>query len=143
MTARIANVSIHADDPAALARFWCAVMGYPAWSAWPPEEVASLREAGLDDDELSARAEAWDQNPNHQRFYFTRYRHERRQRNRMHIDITPFEDRRASREELEAERDRLVALGASVEKTLAGFWGPYEEFAIMMRDPEGNEFCLQ
>jgi hypothetical protein len=28
MTARIANVSIHAEDPAALARFWCAVMGH-------------------------------------------------------------------------------------------------------------------
>jgi hypothetical protein len=36
-----------------------------------------------------------------------------------------------------------IALGASVEQVLSGFWGPYEEFAIMMRDPEGNEFCLQ
>lgn len=61
----------------------------------------------------------------------------------MHIDITPFDDRPASREELEAERERLVALGASVEKTLTERWGPFEEFAIMMRDPEGNEFCLQ
>lgn len=42
----------------------------------------------------------------------------------MHVDVTPFDDRRATRAELEAERDRL-------------------EFAIMMRDPEGNEFCLQ
>jgi hypothetical protein len=143
MTPRIANISIHAEDPAALARFWCAVMGYPEWTTWPPEDVAALREAGLDDDDLAERAEAWDQNPNHQRFYFSRYRHERRQRNRMHIDITPFEDRRASRKELEAERDRLVALGATEEKTLSGSWGPFEEFAIMMRDPEGNEFCLQ
>jgi hypothetical protein len=36
-----------------------------------------------------------------------------------------------------------IALGASVEQVLSGFWGPYEEFAIMMRDSEGNEFCLQ
>ncbi len=36
-----------------------------------------------------------------------------------------------------------VALGATVEKVLDGKWGPYDEFAIMMRDPEGNEFCLQ
>jgi hypothetical protein len=36
-----------------------------------------------------------------------------------------------------------VALGASVEKVLDEPWGPFEEFAIMMRDPEGNEFCLQ
>ncbi len=143
MTARIANVSIHAENPTELARFWAAVMGYPEPVGWPPDEVAALRASGLDDDEIAARAEAWDGDPTHQRFYFTRYRHERRQRNRMHIDITPFDDRHATREQLEAERDRLVALGATVEKVLVDPWGPFEEFAIMMRDPEGNEFCLQ
>jgi len=143
MTARIANVSIHAENPAALANFWSAVMGYPAWTGWPDDEIAELRAAGFSDDDLTERAEAWDGDSAHQRFYFTRYNHERRQRNRMHIDITPFDDRRATRAELEAERDRLIALGATVEKELDGFWGPYEEYAIMMRDPEGNEFCLQ
>jgi phosphoglycolate phosphatase-like HAD superfamily hydrolase len=143
MTARIANVTIHAADPGALARFWAAVMGYPEPEGWDDEDVRALKEAGLSDDEIADRAEAWDGDPTHQRFYFSRYRHERRQRNRMHLDITPFPDRRATREELEAERDRLVALGASVEKTLASSWGPFEEFTIMMRDPEGNEFCLQ
>ena len=143
MTARVSNVTIYAEDPAALARFWAAVMGYPEPAGWPDDEVEALREAGLSDDDIAARAEAWDQDPRHQRFLFNRYRHERRQRNRMHIDVTPFDDRRASREELEGERDRLVALGASVEKTLTEPWGPFEEFAIMMRDPEGNEFCLQ
>ncbi|MEO8094782.1 MAG: VOC family protein [Pseudolysinimonas sp.] len=143
MTARIANVSIHAENPAALAQFWCAVMGYPEPTGYPPELEAELREAGLDDNDLAARAIAWDDDPRHQRFYFTRYSHGRRQRNRMHIDVTPFDDRRASRAELEAERDRLIALGATVEKMLVDPWGPFEEFAIMMRDPEGNEFCLQ
>ena len=143
MTARIANVSIHAEDPTALARFWGAVMGYPEWNGWPDDEVAALRETGLSDDDIAARAEAWDGDPTHQRFYFSRYSRERRQRNRMHLDITPFDDRRATREELETERDRLIALGASLEKELDGSWGPFEEYAIMMRDPEGNEFCLQ
>jgi catechol 2,3-dioxygenase-like lactoylglutathione lyase family enzyme len=143
MTARIANVTFHAEDPAALARFWAAVMGYPEPEGFTPEEEAELRAAGLDDDALAERAEAWDQDPAHQRFYFTRYRHDKRHRNRMHLDISPSADRHATREEVEAEADRLVGLGASVEKVLAGSWGPYEEFAIMMRDPEGNEFCLQ
>lgn len=143
MVARIANVTIHAEDPQRLARFWSAVMGYPEPTGWPEEDIAELKAAGLTDDDIADRAEAWDGNPEHQRFYFSRYRHERRQRNRMHLDITPFSDRRATREELEAERDRLVALGATEEKTLLGSWGPYEEFVIMLRDPEGNEFCLQ
>ena len=143
MTARVANVTFHAADPVALSRFWSAVMGYPEFAGWPADEEAALRAAGFDDEDLTARAEAWDGDPAHQRFYFTRYRRERRQRNRMHVDVTPFDDHRATREELEAERDRLVALGASVEKVLDEPWGPFEEFAIMMRDPEGNEFCLQ
>jgi len=143
MTARIANVTIHAEDPTALALFWGAVMGYPEWDGWPADEVAALKRSGMSDDEIAERAETWDGNPAHQRFYFTRYDRERRQRNRMHIDITPFDDRRATREEVEAESARLVTLGATIEKVLAGSWGPFEEFAIMMRDPEGNEFCLQ
>lgn len=143
MTARIANVSIHAEDPAALARFWSAAMGYPEPTGWPADEVAELKAAGLSDEDITARAEAWDDDPNHQRFYFSRYGRERRQRNRMHIDLTPFDDRRATVAEVRAESERLVALGATIEKVLDGFWGPFHEFAIMMRDPEGNEFCVQ
>jgi len=143
MVARIANVTFHAEDPAALAAFWSAAMGYPPPAPLPADMVEQLRAAGLDDDDLGARAVAWDDDPRHQRFYFTRYRRPRHQRNRMHIDLTPFDDRRATRAEVEAECVRLVALGATVEKVLTEPWGPYEEFAIMMRDPEGNEFCLQ
>ena len=135
-------MTIHAENPAALAKFWAAVMGYPEPTGWSAEDAAMLKEAGLTDDDLATRAVAWDDDRNHQRFYFTRYQHKKRQRNRMHLDIQPFESR-PTREELEAERDRLVALGASVEKVLVDPWGPFEEFAIMMRDPEGNEFCLQ
>jgi catechol 2,3-dioxygenase-like lactoylglutathione lyase family enzyme len=143
MAARIANVTLHAADPARLARFWAAVMGYPEPAGWSDEDVAELRAAGLTDDEIADRAEAWDGDPAHQRFYLSRYRHPKRQRNRLHLDITPFADRPATRQELATERDRLVALGATLEKELLGSWGPYEEFVIMMRDPEGNEFCLQ
>ncbi len=87
MPPRIADISIHAEDPAARDRFWCAVMGYPEWTAWPPEDEAALRAAGLDDADLAARAGGLGRRP--------------------------------------------------------GPPGPFEEFAIMMRDPEGNEFCLQ
>lgn len=143
MTARIANVTIHAENPEALARFWSAAMGYPEPTGWPPELLAELHASGLTDDDIAARAVAWDDDPSHQRFYFTRYSRERRSRNRMHIDLTPFEDRAASRDELMAESERLVALGASVERILDEPWGGFDEFTIMMRDPEGNEFCLQ
>jgi hypothetical protein len=92
MTARVANVSIHAENPGELARFWCAVMGYPAWSSWPDDEVAELRASGMSDAGISDRAEAWDGDRTHQRFSFSRYRHDKRHRNRLHVDITPFDD---------------------------------------------------
>jgi hypothetical protein len=143
VVARIANVSIHAANPRELAHFWSAVMGYPKFTGWPDDELAELREWGMSEEELLDRAEAWDGDPAHQRFYFSRYKHDKRQRNRMHIDVTPFDDRPATSAELRVEAERLVALGATIEQVLDGAWGPYEEFCIMMRDPEGNEFCLQ
>src|SRR5689334_23088336 len=97
---RVANITLYAEDPAALARFWGAVMGYPEWSGWPAEDVAALREFGMPEDEIAERAEAWDGDRSHQRFYFQKYDHERRQRNRMHIDITPFAEGHATREQL-------------------------------------------
>jgi len=36
------------------------------------------------------------------------------------------------------EWDRLVTLGESMERELTEPWGPYEEYAIMMRDPTGT-----
>lgn len=36
-----------------------------------------------------------------------------------------------------------MALGAEVVRLVDQEWGPAHEFYIQMRDPEGNEFCLQ
>ncbi|WP_442914067.1 VOC family protein [Kribbella sp. NBC_00359] len=53
-------------------------------------------------------------------------------KNRMHLDIHVDEDRKA------AEVDRLVGLGAQLTETHSDR-GP---LTYVMRDPEGNEFCL-
>ena len=71
MTARIANVTVHAHDPAALSRFWAAVMGYPEPTGYPPELEAELRAAGMDDD-LAERSVAWDDDPAHRRVQSSR-----------------------------------------------------------------------
>jgi len=44
---------------------------------------------------------------------------------------------------LDAEKDRLVALGARVVRLVEQQWGPWPERYYQMQDPEGNEFCLQ
>jgi hypothetical protein len=68
------------------------------------------------------------------RVYFQRVPEGKAVKNRLHLDVRVP----GGRDELHAEADRLVALGASVV-------GPKEErgeFWIVVQDPEGNEFCL-
>jgi hypothetical protein len=49
-------------------------------------------------------------------------------KNRQHFDLRVMDD-------LAEERDRLVALGASIQSE--------GDELIVMTDPEGNEFCLE
>ncbi|MFI1093236.1 VOC family protein [Streptomyces sp. NPDC020917] len=53
-------------------------------------------------------------------------------RNRLHFDLAP-----PAGEDLQAEVDRLVALGA----TRLGS-GPADTAQVVMADPDGNEFCV-
>ena len=61
----------------------------------------------------------------------------------MHIDIQTVPGRRATDEEMAAEKDRIVGLGATVVVEYDAAWGPVREHQYVMRDPEGNEVCLQ
>ena len=62
-------------------------------------------------------------------------------KNRMHLDVNVSDGLSGAERvaKVRAEAERVIALGASVvdEMTELG------EFWIVLRDPEGNEFCLQ
>lgn len=139
----LGNITFYADDPPRLARFWADVFGYPH-QEWGEELSAHLKSAGLTDDDLASRGLAEDPDGVGPRLFFHRADGRKSGRNRLHLDITAPDDgsgdRRAS---LTAEKDRLVALGASVVRLVDQSWGPWPEFYFQMQDPEGNEFCLQ
>ncbi|MEV7285526.1 VOC family protein [Streptomyces sp. NPDC093252] len=66
------------------------------------------------------------------RILFQRVPEEKSGKNRIHLDLHPGPDRRT------AEVARLTELGAGVLREVreaAGTW-------VLMRDPEGNEFCV-
>ena len=63
-------------------------------------------------------------------------------KNRVHIDIRTVPGRRPTDDELVAEKDRIVALGATVLVAFDANWGPVREHHFVMQDPEGNEFCI-
>jgi hypothetical protein len=150
---RTVQVTFDAHDPAALSAFWAQALGY----AFPPPPGRVLRP---DDDPQ----EAWDrfleevgvplgqrndasalEDPDGvgPRLFFQRVREDKAAKNRLHLDLRAApgltgDERMAA---LEAECDRLVALGA----TRVRRYEPAPPLAaghLVMQDPEGNEFCL-
>ncbi len=138
------QVVIDAADPAAQAAFWAAALadrgyavpdppgGFPDWPAFlaangVPEErwndASALEAAG------------------HPRIFFQRVPEPKTVKNRVHLDLlagggpsVPLEEQRRR---VAAEVERLESLGATrVEEhtDLGVHW-------VVMRDPEGNEFC--
>ncbi|MBW9095382.1 VOC family protein [Microbacterium jejuense] len=141
----LGNITFYADDPRALAHFWSAVFGYPA-AEWEEPLRQELLDAGLTPDDLDKRAVAEDPDGRGPRLYFHHAHGSKSGRNRIHLDVTvarEADDSRPFDEILDAEKDRLVGLGATVVRLVDQQWGPWGERYYQLRDPEGNEFCLQ
>jgi len=142
MVSKLGNITFYADDPRALSHFWAGVFGYPP-TEWEEPLKSEPLEAGLTDDDLSSRSVAEDPEGVGPRLFFHHADNPKSVRNRLHLDISATPGRRPTREELDAEKDRLVALGAEVVRLVDQHWGPWPDIYYQLRDPEGNEFCLQ
>ncbi len=139
----LGNIVFYADDPRMLSHFWADVFGYPRID-WDEPLKSQLLEAGLTEADLATRGLAEDPEGKGPRLFFHHADAPKRERNRLHIDISvPRDVDGGHRERLEAEKDRLVALGATVVRLVDQMWGPWPDFYYQMQDPEGNEFCLQ
>jgi hypothetical protein len=111
MPSLIKSVSFDCVDARALAAFWAAALG-----------------TDVDDDATGDRAyveaPGWG-GPN---MWFNRVPELPSAKNRMHFDLRPPET-------MEAELQRLVALGATVQER--------DDHHAIMADPEGNVFCVE
>jgi Glyoxalase-like domain len=142
LTSKLTNIVYYAADPEALSHFWSDVFGYPH-QRFEGELRATLLAAGLTDADLAKRGLAEDPAGLGPRLFFQHADGPKIKRNRVHLDINVAAGGRATREELEVEKERLVSLGATVVRLIDQQWGPWPELYYQMRDPEGNEFCLQ
>jgi hypothetical protein len=143
MTTRF-QVTIDCADPAALGGFWAEVLGYVEES--PPEGHETwedfLRAMEVPEEDWNSAYALVDPNGKDPRIYFQRVPEAKAAKNRVHLDIraggppgtSPGENKRIVR----AEVGRLVELGATELESHEEFGG----FHIVMRDPEGNEFCV-
>ncbi len=132
-------------DPARLAEFWAAALGYALQD--PPSGFATweafLAAQGIPESEWNSASAVVDPEGRGPRIYFQRVPEPKTVKNRVHLDVnigggreTPLEVRR---ERAHAESSRLQQLGAT-ELRINDEW---RGFSIVMQDPEGNEFCLQ
>lgn len=150
---RTIQVAFDAHDPQSLSRFWAEAMGYvnpppPGRTLEPGQDPfaawqAFLAEAGVPESEWSSASAAEDPEGVGPRLFFQRVPEGKEAKNRVHLDLRAApglrgEERMAA---LEAEADRLVALGASRGARHEPS-PPMTAGHITMADPEGNEFCL-
>ncbi|MET9851033.1 VOC family protein [Streptomyces ossamyceticus] len=136
------QVTFDCADPERLARFWCEALGYVVPP--PPEgfETWDAYDRSLPPERQGQGFACGDPTGVGPRLYFQRVPEGKVVKNRVHLDVRigtglVGDERLAA---LEAECTRLVALGAVRERLLRAD-GVYES-CIVMRDIEGNEFCL-
>ena len=113
MACRITELVLDCRDPEAQARFWCEVLG---WGVLDREE--GLVEIGVEGGPFT--------------IVLLRNDDERRAKLPLHVDVN------ATDRDQDAELERLLALGAT--RADVG-QGPDASWHVL-RDPEGNEFCL-
>ena len=141
-TIRQVQITFDCAEPERVARFWCEVLGYEVPPA--PSGFASWAEfdASLPAERQGAAFACADPSGVGPRLFFQRVPEGKVVKNRVHLDVRVGTglvgaERLAA---LEAERDRLIALGASHFQTL--YADGFNESCIVMQDVEGNEFCL-
>jgi catechol 2,3-dioxygenase-like lactoylglutathione lyase family enzyme len=142
---RQVQVTFDCMDPDRLAVFWAEALGYQLQP--PPAGFASWEEAldawGVPRDQRNTMSAAVDPEGNGPRVFFQKVPEAKAGKNRVHLDVraAPGLEGEERMTALEAECERLCAHGAArvqrfepEPQTSMGF--------IVMRDPEGNEFCL-
>jgi Glyoxalase-like domain len=137
------QVTFDAAEPQQLARFWAEVLGYIRQP--PPGKFATwdefLDSIGWPADERDGFDAIVDPDGKAPRLFFQRVPEGKTAKNRVHLDVNvgaglEGDERRAR---VRARADEIVALGATElrEATERG------EYWIVLRDIEGNEFCVQ
>ena len=142
---REVQISFDAGDPPKLAEFWCQVLGYrmqpppPGFATWDEALDAWNVPADQRDSRSAAVPPEGESGP---RLFFQKVPEGKTAKNRVHLDVraAPGLEGDARNAALEAECDRLVALGATVAWRLEPT--AMDALCIVMQDPEGNEFCL-
>ena len=120
MAVRLTEIIFDAADPAALAEFWSAVMGYVVTDVDEGGDVVEIRPEGTEAKSSLVPS-----------LLFVKVPEPKTGKNRLHLDINTTDA------DQETELQRLLALGAKPVDI-----GQGDVHWHVLADPEGNEFCL-
>ncbi|MEO5748373.1 MAG: VOC family protein [Ornithinibacter sp.] len=146
MKTREVQVTFDCADPAALAGFWCEVLGYQVQP--PPSGFASWDEAleawGVPSQLRNSRSAALPlDDESGPRLFFQQVPEDKTVKNRLHLDVraAPGLEGDERMTALDTEATRLVGLGATRVRRVDPD-GRMETGFVVMQDLEDNEFCL-
>ncbi len=139
---RQVQVTFDCQDPRAVAEFWKAVLGYVDPPAPDGFDSWDAFEATLPAEQRGKDWACQDPEGVGPRLFFQRVPEGKTVKNRVHLDVRAAPGLRGDERlaALQAESDRLVALGATQVRVLEA--DGFDESCIVMQDVEGNEFCL-
>jgi hypothetical protein len=126
MGSRLTEIVVDAAEPAVLAAFWKAALGYHVVRAEGGQvEIAAWEQEPAD------LAEQVRQGATPPAIVFVTVPERKIVKNRVHLDLSPIDRSQ------EAEVERLIGLGARRADVGQGNipW-------VVLADPEGNEFCV-
>lgn len=129
--ASIGNITFACEDPERMASFWATAIGYEVEPA-PPDLIEALE---AEETDMNLAAAAVDPSGEGPRLFFTKRPCSSPYDLPIHLDIT-VEDR-------EGAVERLSSTGAEYVDSTTELTGPYSATWSVMRDPEGNGFCVQ
>lgn len=137
------QITFDCADPRSLSTFWNDVLGYVFPPPPPGFESWDAFSASLPPERRNMASASVDPEAHGPRLFFQQVPEGKTAKNRVHLDVRAApglegDERMAA---LEAEADRLVALGATrVSRSEPS--PPMSHGFLVMQDPEGNEFCL-
>ncbi|MEJ7707728.1 MAG: VOC family protein [Nocardioidaceae bacterium] len=144
------QLTIDCANPGLLTHFWSAALGFsieppPAgfdsWNAY--WRRVGVSEDELDDDRDSSESLV-DSSGTGPRIWFQQVPEPKIGKNRLHLDLKVSGGREVPLDERKrrvwAEVERLVDLGATELRVLST--EGIDHYAVVMQDPEGNEFCI-
>ena len=127
----LGNITFACQDPSRLANFWAAALAYSV-EKLPPELVDLLVAEGKDMNMAAAISDPSGKGP---RMFFEKKLKSQTAVLPIHLDLRS--------DDAAAEIVRLVSLGATEVGMGTQQLGPHKNQWMVMKDPEGNGFCVQ